>query len=199
MIEIETNNYVHALAYQVQKEGKSVCGDSFFMKATAEYFICAVSDGLGSGERANDSSSAISEVVEHYHHEDVDHLIERCNRVLKDKRGATVSIFKINYAKKEFTYSSVGNIRFVLFSPSGKFIYPLPILGYLSGKPQKYRTDTFPYEKGSRFIIHTDGLILPTIKSLLKDHGTVEEISNHLESYTKLRIDDLTYIVGQLS
>lgn len=198
MIVHESNNFVHTLAYQVPKEGKVCCGDSFFIKAMEDYFICALADGLGSGEYANESSSAISALVEKNHDEDVNVLIDLCNQELKDKRGATVSILKINFKSNQFTYSSVGNIRFILSSPSGSFIYPLPILGFLSGKPQKYRTQTYSYEKGSKFIIHTDGLVLPAVKTLLNKGQTVEELSRYLDVYTKTRKDDLTYIVGQL-
>ncbi|MGM0877261.1 MAG: PP2C family serine/threonine-protein phosphatase [Bacillota bacterium] len=198
MIVQESNNFVHTLAYQLPKEGKICCGDSFYIKATDNYFICALADGLGSGERAYESSSAISALVEKKHDEDVGVLINLCNQELKDKRGATVSILKIDFKIKQFTYSSVGNIRFILCAPSGSYIYPLPILGYLSGKPQKYRTQTFSYEIGSKFIIHTDGLVLPAIKKLLNKGQSVEELSRHLDEYTKTRNDDLTYIVGQL-
>jgi negative regulator of sigma-B (phosphoserine phosphatase) len=198
MIVRESNNFVHTLAYQLPKEGKVCCGDSFYLKSTEDYFICVLADGLGSGERANESSSAISSLVEQMHGENVDLLMDLCNREMKDKRGATASILKIDYENRQFTYSSVGNIRFILCAPSGTFIYPLPILGYLSGKPQKYRTHTYSYEKGSKFIIHSDGLVIPGIKAVLNMGQSVEDLSRHLETYTKSRNDDLTYIVGQL-
>jgi negative regulator of sigma-B (phosphoserine phosphatase) len=198
MIVRESNNYVHTLAFQLPKVGKICCGDSFYLKATEDYFICALADGLGSGEHANESSSAVSAIVEQMHGEDVELMMELCNKEMKDKRGATVSILKIDFKNRQFTYSSVGNIRFILCAPSGSFIYPLPLLGYLSGKPQKYRTQTFSYEKGSKFIIHSDGLLLPGIKSLLNKGQSVEDLSRNLESYTENRSDDLTYIVGQL-
>lgn len=198
MIDIESNSHVHALAFQLQKQGKSLCGDSFAMVTTEEYFMCALSDGLGSGELANESSEAISQIVNEFHHEDIASLMQRGNEVLKNKRGATVSLFKVDFNKKQFTYSSVGNVKFVLYTPSGKFIYPLPVLGYMSGKPQTYRVHTYPYEEGSKFILHTDGLQVPGVKSLLKDFQTIEDISEHLEVYTHTRYDDLTYIVGQL-
>jgi negative regulator of sigma-B (phosphoserine phosphatase) len=188
MIVQDSNNFVHALAYQLPKKGKICCGDSFYIKTTKDYFICALADGLGSGERANESSSAISALVERKHDEDVDVLIDLCNQALKDKRGATVSILKINFKAKQFTYSSVGNIHFILCTPSGSHIYPLPISGYLSGKPQKYRTQTYSYEKGSKFIIHTDGLVLPAIKKLLNKGQSIEELTHYLGAY----------IVGQL-
>jgi phosphoserine phosphatase RsbX len=198
MIMHESNQFVHTLAYQIPKEGKVCCGDSYFINITENCLICAVADGLGSGERANESSNAICKIVEQNQDEDVEVLMDLCNLELKNKRGATVSILKINFKNNQFTYSSVGNIRFVLSEPSGSFIYPLPVLGYLSGKPQKYRTQTYSYEKGSKFIIHTDGLVIPGIKEILKKGQTVEDLSRLLETNSIAQNDDLTYIVGQL-
>lgn len=199
MLELDLNQHIQAIAYQIPKEGNVFNGDSYFMKVTEDYFICAVADGLGSGEHAYHSSNAIREEVEKNHHKEVEVLINRCNQVLKNKRGATISILKVFFLQKTFTYSSVGNIQFVLSCPSGRFIYPLPILGYLSGKPQKYRCETFSYEEGSKFIIHTDGLAIPSIKSVVSSSCSIEEMANHLETFARTGKDDLTYIVGQLS
>lgn len=198
MFELEGNDHIQALAYQIQKEGNICNGDSFYMKATEDYFICVVADGLGSGAAAHASSNAIREVVEQNHHEDVEVLIDYCNQVLKDKRGATIAIIKVHFSQQTITYSSVGNIRFVLFYPSGKFICPLPVLGFLSGKPRKHRIETFSYEKNSKFIIHSDGLTIRNVKPLLSSFSTIEDMSNELKTYTTSRKDDLTYIVGQL-
>ncbi|MTH55160.1 SpoIIE family protein phosphatase [Bacillus mangrovi] len=198
MIERVTNEKVRALAFQLQKKGKSLCGDSFFMTTTEDYFICVLADGLGSGELAHESSQVITELVKCCHEEEVGQLLEKCNTALKEKRGATVGIFKMTFADQQLTYGSVGNIRFVMHNPSGDFVYPLPILGYMSGKPQKYKISSYSYQSGAKFIIHSDGLKITAIKSLLKNHETIEEISTFLEPFTKERDDDLTYIAGQI-
>ncbi|MGG4324209.1 PP2C family serine/threonine-protein phosphatase [Bacillus sonorensis] len=198
MIWTESNEHIQALVYQLPKEGKSVCGDSFYFNATDEGMICALADGLGSGSMAHESSSAISSIVKEHRDDDVSSLMERCNQALKQKRGATVSILKADFKTRTIVYSSVGNIRFILYAPSDKYIYPLPVTGYLSGKPQTYKTFTYTYEKGSRFIIHSDGLAVSSLRTYLKHHVTPEGISNQLEAYTKMGNDDLTYIIGQL-
>jgi len=198
MLEFDVAQHIQAIAYQIPKEGNEYNGDSFFMTVTDDYYICAVADGLGSGEHAFHSSNTIRQEVEKNHDQEVEVLIDRCNQVLKNKRGATISILKVHFLQKTFTYSSVGNIQFIVSCPSGRFIYPLPVLGYLSGKPQKYRCETYSYEKGSKFIIHTDGLEIPSIKSLASSTGSIEEISNNLDIFAKTGKDDLTYIVGQL-
>ena len=97
MIWTESNEHMQALVYQLPKEGKAVCGDSFYFHATDETMVCALADGLGSGALARESSSVISEVVEEHGHEDVESLMERCNQALKHKRGATVSILKVDF------------------------------------------------------------------------------------------------------
>lgn len=193
-----SNQHIQAIASQVPKGGNVFNGDSIFMEVTNEYFICAVCDGLGSGEYAFYSSDAVRKEVEKYHDQDMDVLIEYCNQAVKDKRGATLSILKVNFLQGTFTYSTVGNIQFVLSCPSGKFIYPLPIRGYLSGRPLKYRSETYSYEKGSKFIIHTDGLVITDIKSLACSTSSIEEIYNYIDNHAKTGKDDLTYIVGHL-
>ncbi|AZB41390.1 phosphoserine phosphatase [Bacillus sp. FJAT-42376] len=198
MIERETNDRIRALAFQQQKKGKVLCGDSFFMKTADDYFVCTLADGLGSGELAHESSQAISDIVEAYHEEDVNQLLIRCNQALKEKRGATVCIFKMTFADQRLAYGSVGNIRFVMYNPAGDFVYPLPVLGYMSGKPQKFKIGSYAYQTGAKFIVHSDGLKISAVKSLLRDHQSVENISEALEPYTLDRDDDLTYIVGQI-
>ncbi|ALC83817.1 MULTISPECIES: PP2C family serine/threonine-protein phosphatase [Bacillus] len=198
MIEFESNEYMRAIIFQLNKDGNSCCGDSYFISADDEGLICAVADGLGSGKAANESSSIISEIVEKYSNEEVAEIIERCNVALRSKRGATVSVLKFRFVEKDFTYCSVGNVRFILYSPSGKCVYPLPVGGYLSGKPRKYKTQTYEYEPGSKFIIYTDGLEVPTIRSYLKSDYSIEHLSKQLDIYTRKRNDDLTYILGQL-
>ncbi|MDQ0163488.1 PP2C family serine/threonine-protein phosphatase [Bacillus alveayuensis] len=198
MMQRQFTNNIQVLAYQIEKIGNISCGDSFYMLASDEYFVCTIADGLGSGEGAKDSSATVCEVVKKYQKEDIETIFNYCNQAMKNKRGATVSVLKVDFQRKLFTYSSVGNIRFVLYTPSGQYIYPIPVVGYLSGKKQKYRIQTFQYESGSKFIIYSDGLLAPTMKSLLKYCNTIDDIFRQLQVYVPLRKDDLTYIVGEL-
>ncbi|AZV91866.1 phosphoserine phosphatase [Bacillus amyloliquefaciens] len=46
MIQVEENEHVQTLVYQLNKEGKSICGDSFFIKANEEELVCAAADLL---------------------------------------------------------------------------------------------------------------------------------------------------------
>lgn len=189
---------MEAYAFQTAKEGKEYCGDSFYMKVINDTFLCVLADGLGSGKAAFDASSSVVHFVKENLEMDVETLIQECNKLLVNKRGAAVSLLKINLRKREFVYSCVGNIRFYLYTPSGKTTYPLPVTGYLSGRPQKYRTQHFSYEAGSHFLLHSDGLRLSNSKSFMQSGRPLEAIANEINRNHILKTDDSTFILGSL-
>ncbi|MBD8006745.1 PP2C family serine/threonine-protein phosphatase [Bacillus norwichensis] len=192
------NECIEAYAFQRAKEGKAFCGDSFYMTADDHCFLCVLSDGLGSGEYAYESSQAVATVVKSNPKEDVETLMNFSNKVLFSKRGAATAIFKVDFRKKTFEYSCVGNIRFYLYPPSGKMVYPMPVSGYLSGRPQKFRTQTFPYEPQSTFLVHSDGFIKKDSKLFTDDSQTISVIANRLKQNQINKNDDVTFIVGSL-
>lgn len=184
---------------QKNKTGKNCCGDSFFLKETDEYLICAVADGLGSGEEAKESSAAAISVVKANHDEDISYIMEKCNKILRNKRGVVISIFKAEFARKEISYCCVGNIRFELSSPSGKSVKPLPDRGFLSGRPHQYRIQQFQYEKESIFFLYSDGLSFGSIRELECIHSP-SEITNIVNQRIEQQMsvnDDVTLLVGK--
>jgi phosphoserine phosphatase RsbX len=191
-------DHIEVYAKQVSKGKNPYCGDSFFFTSTDDYFICILADGLGSGKFAYESSHAVVELVEKHHHEDVSTLMNYCNEELLHKRGAAVAIIKVYFDSQEFEYSCVGNIRFYLYSSVGKMTYPLPVTGYLSGRPQKYRTQRFSYEPQSKFLLHSDGLNITNIKSLLQNSNSLRRINDEISLRLAEPIDDTTFIVGSL-
>lgn len=189
---------VEVYAHQRTKKGNDYCGDSYFYTNTEEYFICVLADGLGSGENAFDSSTAVISVVEKYHHEDVEALMKRCNEMLVEKRGAAVAIFKVYFSQKEFVYSCVGNIRFYLYSSSGQLTYPVPVTGYLSGKPQNFRTQSYPYEENSKFLLYSDGFRFQGLKNMLSAEKPLKGIAEDIKRKPLQISDDATFIIGAL-
>jgi phosphoserine phosphatase RsbX len=185
-------------AHQSIKEGRTLCGDGYFYTETEEYFICVIADGLGSGEFAYAASNAVIQLIEENHHQTVEFLMKECNKVLLEKRGAAVSIFKVYFHNREFVYSCVGNIRFYLYTPNGRLIYPLPVSGYLSGRPQVYHTQRFSYEPNSKFLIHSDGFVFQGAKTLLKPYLSVKTISDEVKMKIGNRSDDATVVIGSL-
>ncbi|MCM3112275.1 PP2C family serine/threonine-protein phosphatase [Lederbergia lenta] len=197
MIHLE-NEFLEAHGFQTSKGNNIFCGDSFYMTVTEEYFLCVVADGLGSGKYANESSQAVTSVVRSNIDESVDTLMDYSNKVSLRKRGAAVAIFKADFAQRKFEYSCVGNIRFYIYSPSGKLTYPMPVTGYLSGRPQKFRTQKFSYEPNSKFLIHSDGFTNVNTRTVLGSGLSVSSLTDHLKAKQENATDDMTFIVGSL-
>lgn len=186
-------------AYQQSKFGNNCCGDSYFFHETDEYFICAVADGLGSGSQAQVSSVSAIEAVKSFHQEDVRTIMDECNASLVKKRGAVVAVFKLYYDKMEIEYSCVGNIKFLLYSPSCNLTHPLPTSGFLSGRPQQVKVQTFQVEPESTFIIFSDGLQIRSIKKMVCNIETPEQATKEIEKIVDQPNDDVTFLVGKIN
>ncbi|MFD1708406.1 PP2C family serine/threonine-protein phosphatase [Siminovitchia sediminis] len=192
------NDCLEAYAFQRAKEGQAFCGDSFYMTANTDYFLCVLADGLGSGEYAYESSQAVTSVVQSNVEEDVQTLMNFSNKVLLNKRGAATAIFKVDFRERTFEYSCVGYIRFYVYTPSGKMVYPMPVSGYLSGRPQKFRTQKFPYDPQSTFLLHSDGFVNEDTKSIIQNHPSLPNLAERLKFNQINESDDVTFIVGNL-
>jgi negative regulator of sigma-B (phosphoserine phosphatase) len=180
------------------KDGNSFCGDTYYFMQEENSFVCLLADGLGSGRFAYESSRAAAEIVEkEWQAETVEGMMNLINEAMFQKRGAAVALFKIDLETRRFEYTCVGNIRFYLYGPDGKLTYPLPVTGYLSGRPQRYRMERFVYEPGSKFLVHSDGVNLLNTKELMRYRNT-EQIAAELEMVALKSNDDATFLVGSL-
>src|SRR5690606_32042484 len=161
VVEKIRHKYIDACIFNEAKKGNFESGDSYHTVLTEDYFICSVADGLGSGPIARESSQVIPQILREHHHESIDSLMNRLNELMVQKRGAAVAIFKVDFKKKTLEYSCVGNIRFYLYRKgTDEMIYPLPVMGYLSGRPQKLHTQLYTYVEDDLFLIHSDGVEL---------------------------------------
>jgi negative regulator of sigma-B (phosphoserine phosphatase) len=191
------NEHIEVYVYQEAKQGNRESGDTYFMHTAEDYFICAIADGLGNGPIARQSAQIVPKVLAEYHDETLDELISRCNEHMVQKRGAAVAIVKVDYKRRTIQYSCVGNVRFYLLQNGEKMVYPLPVMGYLSGRPQRLKTQEYPYRKGDLFFLHSDGVTLKSPKaSLMNSCGPYELYKKVLQ--TLERGDDATFIAGSL-
>lgn len=191
------NEYVEAYIYQQSKNGNADSGDAYYIHSERDYFICAIADGLGSGSIAKESAEIIPQVLEKYHHESPDDLLLRCNKLMFHKRGAAVGIVKVYFEQQILEYSCVGNIRLYILQSNGQMNYPLPVMGYLSGRPQSLRTQRYPYRSGDRFFLHSDGVTLRSPKKYLQENVTPYQLYRNIEK-TIDRADDATFIAASL-
>jgi len=190
--------YLEVFVYQEAKEGNIESGDTYFTYMNDNYFLCAIADGLGNGPIARQSAEIIPMILSEYHHESLDELLLRCNELMFRKRGAAVAIAKVDFTAKTLEYSCVGNIKFYMTrKDDDKMIYPLPVMGYLSGRPQKLRTQMYTYKPGDLFLLHSDGVVLGNPKNTMRKSSGAYGLHQTLVD-TIEHGDDATFITGSL-
>nr|WP_242517955.1 PP2C family serine/threonine-protein phosphatase [Halobacillus sp. GSS1] len=181
--------------FQKAKKGNYYCGDSYFYKETDDAFLCALADGLGSGEMARESSKAVMEVIEEHPDLTLEALIKKCNEVLVGKRGVVLGILRIDFDNRTYSYSSIGNIGVITVDPDGKRNRNIPLAGYLSGYPRKLRISRGTVQKGMIFLMFSDGVNDRRLSSNLTHSKDVEQITQqYKELYGQSRDDDITLI-----
>lgn len=200
MIEHQQLEGIEVSTYNVAKKGNWCSGDAFFLIRTEDYFLCAMADGLGSGEEANEASDAAISFIRTNHHLDVETLMSECNDLMWQKRGAVLTIIKLDMDTQEIIYCNVGNIGCIFYKPSGKLYRPVPSRGYLSGRKQNFRLQKLPFEKGMSFILHSDGLDFdPYYHSLFTRMGSPKFILQRLLDMMEISDDDTTIMVGKIA
>ncbi|MFE1246177.1 PP2C family serine/threonine-protein phosphatase [Fictibacillus sp. NPDC058756] len=200
MIEHYQYSRASVSSYQKPKKGNDLCGDSFYVKETDNYLICAVADGLGSGKMAKEASGAATDIIDQHHHETVEQLMQLCNDGLRHTRGAVIAIVKVDYKNKTATYSGVGNIRFIISAERQRAVHPLPKVGFLVGKPERFKVQDFRYEKELTFMLYSDGMDIHTqSRALLTKMISPKESVKYISGLPQDINDDATVLVGQVN
>ncbi|GGF33112.1 phosphoserine phosphatase RsbX [Halobacillus andaensis] len=181
--------------YQKAKKGNYYCGDSYYYKETDKEFVCALADGLGSGELARDSSQAVMDVIEKYPDLSIESIIKKCNDALLGKRGVVLGILKIDFHQNTYSYSSIGNIGVITIDREGHRSRNIPLAGYLAGYPRKLRVSRGKAEEGMVFLMFSDGV---QDRKLSAKHTSTRNVKLITEQYKEFyghsRDDDTTLI-----
>lgn len=198
MISYHEAGKVNVVVRELAKDGNDICGDAHAVIHTNSYSICAVIDGLGSGEGAFQSANAAIKAIHANQHLSVQSIVEACNEALLYKRGAVMTIIKMDYDHNEVQYSNVGNVGFIMYYPDGSIIQPISTRGYLSGKKTSVASQSFALRRGSVFVMYTDGLEAPPSKRFLENIHSIEEAVDLLFLKAKHVHDDVTVLVGKI-
>ncbi len=193
-----SDDKMELVAYQEAKTGNSESGDTYYVYKHEDFMLCAIADGLGNGPIAKESADVIPKILEEYPEDTLDDLLLRSNELMMHKRGAAVALVKVDYRQQTISYSCVGNIRFYMYQKgTGKMIYPLPVMGYLSGRKQNINTQTYSYSKGDLFLLHSDGITMKSPKLTMKEAGCAKRLYTAIMKEIE-HGDDATLIIGSL-
>ncbi|MHA6253003.1 SpoIIE family protein phosphatase [Oceanobacillus sp. CAU 1775] len=181
--------------FQKPKKGNAYCGDSYFYTETDELFVCAIADGLGSGEFASESSEAVIDIIAENIYASVEELVKLVNEALTGKRGVVLGILKLDFKAEAYSFSSIGNIGMIKITKDKKKSRNIPNSGYLAGYIRKIKVVNQKLEKGTNFILFSDGVEDKELSQYYFLQDDVTQITKSYEQTTSaIREDDTTLI-----
>lgn len=181
--------------FQKPKEGNSCCGDSYFFVETEKHFICALADGLGSGVYAMESSRIVMDIIKRNHTISVEEIVNLSNQMLIGKRGVVLGVLKIDFTMNTYSFWSIGNIGIITINKDREKVRNIPIAGYLSGYRRPIKVKSYKLEKGTTFIMYSDGVEDKELSPCFYTNKNVKLITKAFElTSEKQRKDDTTLI-----
>ena len=189
------NSKVEVSVFQKAKKGNYLCGDSYFYTETENEFVCALADGLGSGEFAKESSQIVINIIRDNIGATVEELVKICNARLMGKRGVVLGILRMDYRTKISAFSSIGNIGIMSITTDRKKKRTIPNAGYLAGYHRPFKVMTQKLEPGMTFVIFSDGVLDKELSQHFFMNKDVRCITKAYEQTSdKIRMDDTTLI-----
>lgn len=194
-MKIDKKQQVKVATYQRPKANHYCNGDSYFYKETDTGFICALADGLGSGQLANESSQAVINAIKENPNATPEQIVEDCNSALFNKRGVVIGILKIDYTTMMYSFLSIGNIGMMTVNQNGERKRFIPKSGFLAGYRTTFKVEHAKVGDKMNFVLFSDGVLE---KELIESYILGEDVSRIVSYYQELdldyRIDDTTLI-----
>jgi serine/threonine protein phosphatase PrpC len=182
---------------QRPKAGNLVSGDATLIREDGPRVVVAVSDGLGSGEKARQSSRlAIQGVAENLGAALPD-ILAYCHYAILSAGGVGVmmTLLRLDLSAGLLEFSGVGNIRFL--AHSRQVIQPITRYGYLGVRLPTLKLLRFECTPGDVLVLHTDGISSRFhLQNHLRDleRGVQALADCALREYSK-EYDDATMVV----
>ncbi|MEX0899998.1 MAG: SpoIIE family protein phosphatase [Gammaproteobacteria bacterium] len=184
--------------------GEAQCGDRHFVADVPEGTLIAVVDGIGHGDEAAFAAERAIEVIERYGAaEPIDLLMERCDRALRDTRGAAISIAHFAAEERTLNWLAIGNVagRVQRRAPVTQFPNESLLMrpGVVGRRPLRAQPSAVRIGRGDLLIFATDGVDPDFVDSIaVEDH--VEAIAETLlATHGKTNDDALVFVIRLLT
>jgi anti-sigma regulatory factor (Ser/Thr protein kinase)/serine/threonine protein phosphatase PrpC len=156
--DAESNSEDNAIGViSIPISGESVCGDAWSASHDADRSIYVVADGLGHGPFAAEAAQEAVRIFNDMPNRAPEFILREIHRALAKTRGAAVSIAEILHREGALNYAGAGNVSAVMHS-GGKSKSVVSMNGTVGHSVAKFQQFSYPWEKNSLLIMHSDGL-----------------------------------------
>jgi len=141
----------------VAKVGEEVCGDGWAWSAKVDHWSVVVADGLGHGPAAALAASEVIRVYREHPAADPAGFLSLAHAALRPTRGAAVGLAEVWPARREMTFTGVGNIGGTVLHAGAtrSLVSHAGIVGHECRKTQSF---SYPWSEGSVLVLYSDGL-----------------------------------------
>jgi anti-sigma regulatory factor (Ser/Thr protein kinase) len=155
-VESETQSYGMS-SISLPITGESVCGDAWSAEYRPGRSLYIVADGLGHGPIAAEAAQEAVRIFHQVSNQTPEQILGEIHSALSKTRGAAVSIAEILPEKAVLNYAGAGNIVSAICF-NGKTRSLVSMNGTLGHSVGKFQQFSYPWEKTSALIMHSDGL-----------------------------------------
>jgi anti-sigma regulatory factor (Ser/Thr protein kinase) len=155
-IESETDQFDMG-AISIPIAGESVCGDAWSSAHTTNRSIYIVADGLGHGPLAAEAAEEALRVFRSMPDYPPERILREIHGALAKTRGAAISIAEILRREQVLNFAGAGNVVGAIHS-GGKTRNMVSMNGTVGHSVAKFQQFSYPWERNSILIMHSDGL-----------------------------------------
>lgn len=142
--------------------GETESGDSYVVKPHGTHVLIAVIDALGHGHEAAQAARVATAALSAYANEAVDFLLRQCNALMRETRGAAISLGLLDTRQSTLTWLGVGNVTGALVRADPKLHPRVKRMMVRSGVVGSQLPDLQPsviqIAPGDTLILATDGV-----------------------------------------
>lgn len=142
--------------------GHPESGDRHLVQPFPNGVMVAAVDGLGHGEEAAAAAKLAVSVLERHAREPVIALLRRCHEVLRETRGAAMSLASLRAPDGVLTWLGVGNVEGLLLRAAAnpKVRHESLVLrgGVVGAHLPPLHAEVVPVMRGDMLILATDGI-----------------------------------------
>jgi anti-sigma regulatory factor (Ser/Thr protein kinase) len=139
-------------------QGETVSGDAVEVRLRAGLRKMIVADGLGHGPQACHAAQEATRSFRDNPFLSSAELIQAVHQALRSTRGAAVAVAHIDTDSGLVHYSGLGNISGMVFSSTGLLRRMVSHNGTAGLQIRKVQEFTYPWDRDSVLIMHSDGL-----------------------------------------